>query len=84
MLGVHVDGDAPAIVLNGDGPIAVELDLDALTVPGEGLVNRVVDNLENAVVEAAFVGVANVHVGTLADAFEAFEFFNFGGVVRLR
>lgn len=56
-------------------------DFDLGTVAGEGFVDRVVYDFEYAVMEAALVGVADVHVGALADAFEAFELLNIGSVV---
>ena len=52
-------------------------------IAGEVLVDRVVQDLENAVVEAAFVGVADIHPGALADGLEAFEFVDLGGTVGL-
>jgi hypothetical protein len=47
------------------------------------LVDRVVENLENAVVQAALIGVADVHAGPLADSLQAFEFVDLRGTVLL-
>ena len=45
---------------------------DFLAVAGERFVDRVVDDLENHVVETgAVIGVADVHSGTFSDGFEA-------------
>ena len=56
-------------------------DIDFCAVTGEVFVDGVVEDFEDAVVEAAFVCGADIHAGALADAGEAFEFVNFGGVV---
>ncbi len=56
-------------------------DIDFRAVAGEVFVDRVVQNLENAVVQATFVCGPDIHAGALADAGEAFEFVDFGGVV---
>jgi hypothetical protein len=50
-------------------------------VPGEGFIDRVIDKFKNAVVETAFVGVADIHIGTFTDTFETFELLNFGRVI---
>lgn len=82
VFGVDVDGDAASIVGYGAGAVVVDGDGDGVAVAGEGFVDGVVDDFEDAVVDAAFVSVADVHVGAFADAFEAFEFLNFGSVVN--
>ena len=80
---VHVHRDAAAVVGDGDRAIDVDGDLDAVAVAGEVLVDRVVQHLEDAVVEAALVGVADIHAGALADGLETFEFVDLGGIVLL-
>jgi len=44
-------------------------DFDFRAVACEGFVDRVVHDLENAVVKAALIGVPDIHVGSLADTF---------------
>ncbi len=58
-------------------------DLDLAAIAGEMFVDRVIENLENAVVQAAFVGVADIHARALPDSFEALQFVDLGGVVLL-
>ena len=82
-LRVHVHRDAAAVVGDGNRAIDVDGDLDARAVAGEMLVDRVVQHLEDAVVEAAFVGIADVHAGALADGLKTFEFVDLCGVVLL-
>lgn len=56
-------------------------DFHAVSKSSEGFVDTVIYDLEHAVMQAAFVGVADIHVGPLAHALEALEFLNLGGVV---
>ena len=81
--GVHVDGDAAAVVANGAGAVGVERDVDVRAEAGHGLVDRVVDDLVDAVVVAALEGVADVHGGALADGLHALEDLDLAGAVVL-
>ena len=59
-------------------------DGNVIAVTGEGFVDRVVDHLEDHVVQAAtIIGVANVHAGTLAHGIQTFQHLDAGGIVRL-
>ncbi len=70
---VLVDGDAAAVVDDAHGAIGEDRDLDAIAVPGECLINGVVDDLVDEVVKTARTGRADVHAGSLADRLESFE-----------
>jgi hypothetical protein len=61
----------------------VEDDVDDFAEAGEVLVDGVVQHFKNAVVEAAFIGIADIHAGSFADRFEAFEFVDLLGTVGL-
>jgi len=63
---VFVDGDASAVVLNGNRVVFVDSYFDVGTEAGHGFVDGVVDGLVDEVVEAFFAYVADVHGGTLA------------------
>lgn len=57
-----------------DGFVRVDDDGDVIAVTGEGFVDRVVDHLEDHVVQAAtIIGVANVHAGRLRTASKPFS-----------
>ena len=56
-------------------------DFDVRAIAGEGFVDGVVDHFENAVMEPALMGVANVHVWAFPYTFQAFQLLNFRGVV---
>ena len=79
--GVHVDGNPASVVLDRARAVEVDAHRDVRGKTGQGLVDGVVNDLEDAVVKTALHGVADVHVGAFADTLEAFELLNFGGVV---
>ena len=73
-LGVDPGWNATTVVLNGDRPVGVQLNEDAVAVAGERFVDGIVRNLEHHVVEArAIVGVADVHARPLAHRVETLE-----------
>jgi hypothetical protein len=82
--GVGIDGDAAAVVADGAGAVGVESDVDGFAVACEVFVDGVVEDLEDAVVETAFIGVADVHAWAFADGLEAFEFIDLVGTVGTR
>ena len=51
LLGMDVDRNAPAIVLDSDGTIQVDRQADLVTEPGQGLVDRVVHHLLDQMME---------------------------------
>jgi hypothetical protein len=78
---VHVDRNAATVVFDRAGTIQVHGDPDQVGESGEGLVDRVVDHLEHAVMQTALVRVADVHVGTFAHALQPLEFLDLRRIV---
>ena len=70
---VLIDGDAAAVVHDGDRVVDVDGDVDLIAVAGQRLVYRVVDDLVDEVVQPGGAGRADVHRRTLADRLEALE-----------
>ncbi len=68
--GVHVDGDAAAVVDYGDAVVVVHGDVDLVAEAGHGFVHGIVGNFPDQMVETHFTGGADVHGGALADGFE--------------
>ncbi len=67
LLGMDVDRNAAPVVGDRDRFIGVDRHHDAVAVTGERLVDRVVDDLENHVVQSRpVIGVTDVHSGALA------------------
>jgi hypothetical protein len=56
-----------------DRAVLVQQDLDPVAEAAEGLVDRVVDDLPQAVHQAAAVGGPDVHARPLADGLQALE-----------
>ncbi|MNS92966.1 hypothetical protein D3C72_1271160 [compost metagenome] len=83
-LGVHLDGDAAAVVRDLDRMIGVQGDVDMGAEAGQRLVDRVVDHLVHQVVKALLTGAADVHARALADGLEALEHLNLFGTISAR
>ena len=79
--GVHVHGNAAAVVDHGDAVVVVHDDVDLVAVAGHRFVNGVVDNFPDEMVQTHFAGRADVHRGAFADGFDAAENFNGSRVV---
>ena len=71
--GHDVDRDASAVVGDGGGVVGVQAHVDRVAVAFQGLVDRVVDDLPEAVHETPVVGGADVHAGALAHGLEPLE-----------
>jgi hypothetical protein len=79
---MNIDGNPAAVVLEGTGTVDVQGHLDTGTVTGEVFVDRIIQDLKNAMVQPAFVCGPNVHPWTLSHTGEALEFVDFRGVVK--
>src|SRR5579864_4707761 len=79
--GVHVDGNAAAVVRDGDGIVIVDDYVDFVAVARQRFVDRVVANFPDEVMQAEFAGRANVHGGTFAHRFDAAKNFDRSRVV---
>ena len=67
------DGDAAAVVGDGDRVVRVDGHGDLRAEAGQRLVDGVVDDLVDEVVQTHHAGRADVHAGALADGLETFE-----------
>jgi hypothetical protein len=70
---VRADGYPPAVVLDRDGVVDVNDQLDVGADARERLVHRVVHDLINEVMQAISPGVTHIHSGALSDCFQAFQ-----------
>ena len=67
LLGMDIHRDAASVVRHGHRFIGMDGDHDAVAVAGQGLVDRVVDDLEHHVVQPRpVIGVPDVHSGAFA------------------
>ena len=69
----HVDGDPTAVVVDRDGSVRMERDLDLGGVAGERFVDAVVEDLEYQMMESAMARRADVHSGPFAHCLESLE-----------
>src|SRR5690606_3275516 len=79
--GLDVDRDPGAVVGHRDAAVLAEGDRALVAGPGQGLVAGVVDDLPDAVHQAAGVGGPDVHGGSFADRLEALEHQQMAGLV---
>ena len=70
---VLIDGDAAAVVHDRDPAVGEQGDVDVVGVPGQRLVDGVVDDLVDEVVQPALTGGTDVHAGPFADGVEALK-----------
>ncbi len=71
--GLVVHRDAAAVVAYLGRAVGVQGDLDAGAMPGERLIDGIVDDLPQAVHQAALVGRPDVHARALAHGLQALE-----------
>ena len=74
--GVHVHGNAAAVVDDGDGIVGVDGDVHFVGEAGHGFVDGIVDHFPHQMVQARFAGRADVHGGTQAHGFQSAENFD--------
>lgn len=77
-----VHGDTAAVVDDAYATVRKNRHVDGVRVPGQRLVDGVVDDLVDEVVKAALTGRADVHAGPLADRVQTLEDCDGAGVVR--
>ena len=81
---MNIDRNTAAIVAHRNAAFDMHCNLDLVAKSGEMFVDRIVEHLENHVVQTALVRVANVHPRPFSDRFQTFEFVNLRGVVLLQ
>ena len=70
--GVHVNGDASAVVLHDNGVVLTDGYFDVGTIASKGFVNGVVHGLVYQVVQTFFADIADIHGGALTHGLQAF------------
>ena len=70
---VRIDGNAAAVVGDGEKAVGAKLHLDEGRVAGQRFVHRVVDDFGEQMVQRLFVGPANIHAGPATNRLKPFE-----------
>src|SRR5207302_3670669 len=74
--GVHVDGNAAAVVDDGDGIVFVNGDVYFVRVASHRFVDGIVHDFPDEVMQTHFAGRADIHGRTQAHGFKTAEHFN--------
>ena len=83
--GVHLGGNAAAIVAHGNRPIRIEGDVHRVAMAGQRFVDGVVHHLIDHVMKPrAVIGVADIHARTLAHGIKALEDLDAVGAIFIR
>jgi len=80
---VDIHRDTASVIPNRNRTILVNGHDDGITVPGEGFVNRVIDDFIDQVMQSSDANIADVHGGAFANSFQSFEDLNIGSSVLL-
>ena len=83
LLGVDIDGDAAAVVGDGDHFAVVDLDHDVRAAASERLVDGVVDDLPDQVVQRTAIGATDVHAGPHAYGLKTLKYADIGSAVAV-
>src|SRR5262249_10198595 len=81
---VNVYGNPAPVIADRTGPVAVQDDLEAVTIAGQRLVHGVVDCFIAQMMESISAGVADVHRRALADGLQALEHLDVARRVSFR
>ncbi|MEY9475271.1 hypothetical protein ABH992_007670 [Bradyrhizobium yuanmingense] len=75
---MRIDGDAAAVVGDGQETVRTQLDSNEGRMPGQRLVHRVVDDFGEQMMQRLLVGAANIHAGPAPHRFQPLEHLDVG------
>jgi hypothetical protein len=78
---VHVNGDATAVIDNGDRIVSIYSNLDVACETGKRFVDRVINHLIDEVMQAFGRDVANIHSRAFTHGFKALKHLNVTGAI---
>ncbi len=82
-LGVRIDGNAAAIVGDGEIALGIIFHINPGGMARHGLVHGVVHDFGKEMVEGLFIGAADIHAGAAAHGLQPLQHLNVGGGVLL-
>ena len=80
---MRIDRNATPVIPHRTGAIEVDDDVDGPAMTGQVFIDGIVQHLKDAVMQTAFIGVANVHPGPLPHGLETLKFVNLFGTIGL-
>ena len=82
---MNIDRNTAPIIAYAARPVRMQSNLDAVSVPCEAFINRIIDNFLDHMVQArAVIRIANIHARTLSNRVKAFKNFDaICAVIRL-
>ena len=79
---LYIGRNTTSVINDGDGLIAIDGDVNVISITRQGFIDRIIDDLKDKVMKSCSVRrIADVHAGTLADMLQTFE--NLGNPVVL-
>ena len=81
--GVRIDGNAAAIVGDGQVALGIIVHVNPGGVAGDRLVHGVVHDLGEKMMEGLFIGAADIHAGAAADGLQPLQHLDVGGGILL-
>ena len=82
-LGMDINGNSPSIIRDTNRAILIDRDIDLIAIPREMLIDRVIQNLEDAVMQSTLIRVSDIHSGTLPNGLKTLEFVDLTGTIFL-
>ena len=79
LLGMNINGDTAAIILDRDGPVGVDRQLYMGTKSSQCLIDRIVYRLVDQLMQTLLTDVTYVHRGTLSDGLQSLQDLNVAG-----
>ena len=79
---VHVDWDSAPVVLHRHRTVRVDNYVNQITVAGQRFINRVIDHLENHVMQTgSIIRITDIHPWPLSDSLKTFKDLNRAAIV---
>ncbi len=70
---LYIGRNTTSVVNDGDGFIAIDGDVDVISIAGQGFIDRIINDLKDKVMKPCSVRrIADVHAGTLANSLQTF------------
>ena len=69
----YIGRNTTSVINDGDGLIAIDGDVDVISITCQGFINRIIDDLKDKVMKPCSVRrIADVHAGTLTNSLQTF------------